>query len=624
MARPQQPAQQTGSIEGSIVKFGTTDPIARAKVTLRPANSANSQAVTADDGGKFAFRDLAPGPYRLTVTRDGYVPGEYGQRSPGSPGVPLSLGSQQQIKDARIALTTTGTISGRITNRYGEPVGNATVQALRYSYQDGRRSLTPSQSIRTNDLGEYRLFWMAPGQYIVSAQGTDTVVVDPGGTIFMTAARGAGPLGPGGPQLGVGGVTQIMVTGGGGGRGGPGGADFFGAAGGAPPVPPPLPPPVAAIDDSNVSLPVYFPGTVDVTAATPVDLRAGGNAGGVNLTLVEAKPVRIRGQVLNGGRPASGAQVSLFLRNNANGALTVRNAPVNNDSGAFEFRNVAPGGYELVATLNGFGPAAMIMNTPLGNAAGVNTANVGVGRGGRVPGAPVLAARTQVDVGNVNLEGVSLLLETGFNMNGRITVEGQSANSTSSLTNVRVQLQADPVIPPLAIPAVTAQADGSFSVEGVIPGSYTLNVIGLPPGTYLKSARLAGIDVLNGGLRVDSSPNGPLDIVLGNSPGSLDATAVDDRQTPVPAVTVALVPASAAQEKRFSIYRSATSDSAGKIHLDNVVPGDYKIYAWESVENGAWTDPNFMRAYQNNGTAVRITEGGHAAIGVRVIPYRPN
>ena len=620
LGQPQQQAQQTGSIEGSVIKFGTTDAIARAKVTLRPSNSPNSQAVTADDGGKFTFRDLAPGQYRVTVTRDGYVGAEYGQRSPGSSGVPINLSAQQQFKDAKIAMVPSGTISGRIVNRYGEPVGNANVQALRYTYQDGRRSLTPFQSIRTNDLGEYRLFWMQPGQYIVSAQGTDSLVVDPGGTIFMTSARGAGPFGgPGGPQLGVGGVTRITVTG-----GGPGPGDVFSGAVPPPLPPPPPPPPGAAVDDSNISLPVYFPGTLDVTAATPIDLRAGGTIGGVNLTVVDAKPVRIRGQVLNGGRPASGAQVSMYQRNNTNGTLTVRSSPVNNDTGAFEFRNVAPGGYELVATLNGFGPGALILNTPLGNSAGLTAANVSIGRGGRVPGAPVMGARSQVDVVNADIEGVSLLLENGFNVNGRVGVEGQSANSNSNLANVRVQLQSDPFIQPLAIPAVTAQADGSFSVEGVTPGTYILTVSGLPPNTYLKSAQLGGVDVLNGGLRIDSSPGGPLDIVLGNSPGSVDVTVVDDRQMPVPAVTVALVPAAAAQEKRYGIYRSATTDASGKIHLDGVVPADYKIYAWESVENGAWTDPNFMRAYPSNGTAIRVVEGGRAAADVRVIPYRLN
>ena len=57
----------------------------------------------------------------------------------------------------------------------------------------------------------------------------------------------------------------------------------------------------------------------------------------------------------------------------------------------------------------------MIVGTPLGNAAGLTAANVGVGSGN--PGRPV-AARVQVDVLNADVEGVSLLLENGFNVNG--------------------------------------------------------------------------------------------------------------------------------------------------------------------------------------------------------------
>ena len=610
----QNPPQQTGSIEGIVLKFGPTDPVARARVQLRPANNPNSQIITADDAGKFAFRDLAPGQYRVTVTRDGYAQAEYGQRSPTSSGVPITLASQQQFRDAKISMVPAGTISGRILNRYGEPAGNVNVQAMRYTYQDGRRTLTTTQTIRTNDLGEYRLFWMTPGQYIISAQGTDPVSVNPGETVMFQTARGAG--GPGGlaaglgAQLGVGGVTQIMITGG----NGPGGAAGRGAA--------PAPPPLNVVDDANLSLPVYYPGTTDVTTATAVDLRAGGNVGGVNLTLVEAKPLKIRGQVLSGGRPAAGAQVSLMLRTSIGGVMNVRTATVNNDTGAFEFRNVAPGGYELIATLNGFGPAAMMMNSPLGAAAGVAAPNIVVGRGGaRNPDAPVMGARVPVDLVSADVEAVSLLLETGFNVGGRVSISGQT--SSNDVSGVRIQLQSDPQIPPLALPAVTPEADGTFSVAGVTPGTYRLSVAALPQNTYLKSARLGGVDILNGGLKIDSAPNGALDIVLGTTPGILDATVVDDRQLPVAAVTVALVP-DAAQQKRYDVYRTATSDSAGRIHLTNVVPGDYRIFAWESVENGAWTDPDFMRAYQNNGTAVHVGEGGQATTNVRLIPYRAN
>ena len=53
-------------------------------------------------------------------------------------------------------------------------------------------------------------------------------------------------------------------------------------------------------------------------------------------------------------------------------------------------------------------------------------------------------------------------------------------------------------------------------------------------------------------------------------------------------------------------------------------PGDYKVFAWEVVEANAWTDPDFLRSYENNGAAVRISEGGRGAADVQVIPYKAN
>ena len=610
---PQPPA--TASIEGIVLRLGTTDAIPRAKVTITQPGS--SQAITADDSGKFVFRNLAAGQYRLSATRDGYVAAEYGQRGPGGSGVPITLAAQQQMKDARIEMSLTGVISGRVLNRFGEPVGNANVQALRYTYQEGRRTLAPSQSIRTNDLGEYRLFWMTPGQYIISAQPVDTLAVDPGGTVFVQAQRGGGGgpalAGALGAQLGVGGVTRITV-------GGAPSPDFIGTA--AVPPPPPPPPPGAVRDDSNLTLPVYYPGTTDVTTATPVDLRSGATVGGINFTVVEARPARIRGQVMNAGRPAAGAQVSIFQRGNTGGTLTVRSNPVS-DTGTFEFRNLAPGSYEIIATLNAPGPGALIVGTPLGNAAGLTAANATIGRGPRVPGAPVMAARTQVDVVNSDVEGVSLLLENGFNVNGKLTSEGRSPND-GALSGIRIQLQSEPNLPPLAIPAVNAEADGTFSITGVSPGNYRISIGAVPRNMYVKSALLGGVDILNtGGIVLEGEPRGALDIILGNSPGSLDSAVVDNRQMPVAGATVVLVPDSA-RRKRYDLFRQATSDSSGRIHLDNVVPGDYKVFAWEVVESNAWTDPDFLRSYESNGVAVRVTEGGRGAADVQVIPYKAN
>jgi hypothetical protein len=345
---------------------------------------------------------------------------------------------------------------------------------------------------------------------------------------------------------------------------------------------------------------------------------------GVNLTVVDVHPVRIRGQVLNGGRPAAGAQVSFYQRSTLSGNLTVRGATAS-DTGTFEFRNVAPGSYEIAATVNAAGPGAVLLGTPLAASAGLTAANVGVGRGGRNPGQPVMGVRVPVDVNSSDIEGISLVLESGYNLAGKITVDGVvSGDVLASLTNVRFQLQADPLIPNLAIPpAANPEADGTFTLAGVTAGTYRLLVAGLPRNMYVKTARFAGVDVYNNGLRIEGDPRGQLDIILGSTPGSLDAVVLDEKQMPESGVTVALVP-DPSQVKRIDMYRNSTTDASGKVHWDGVIPGDYKIYAWEDIETGAWADPEFMRNFDGRGTSVHIDERGRATVNVKVIPYKAN
>src|SRR6185295_12880415 len=90
------------------------------------------------------------------------------------------------IDNIRLVLTATGTISGRVFDNSGEPLANVPVQALKYSYEDGQRTLTQVKIDQTNDLGEFRLFWLPPGQYTISAQPQDgrasmVLMMDAGG-----------------------------------------------------------------------------------------------------------------------------------------------------------------------------------------------------------------------------------------------------------------------------------------------------------------------------------------------------------------------------------------------------------------------------------------------------------
>src|SRR5262245_40083943 len=216
-AAPRQQQQQArpqdrGSIAGYVVKMGTGEPLSKAVVTISAYNSGRNQTYTATTttAGQFAFQNLEPGQYRLSASRNGYVRMEYGARSPNRPGLPISLNTSQKIGDVILQLMPAGTISGRVFDRDGEPLANVNVEALKYSYQEGQRVMNVVQTSRTNDLGEYRLFWLQPGQYFVSATPQDgqrgailnaLAIAGPGiaGNIAdLIANRGGGGAGRGG------------------------------------------------------------------------------------------------------------------------------------------------------------------------------------------------------------------------------------------------------------------------------------------------------------------------------------------------------------------------------------------------------------------------------------------
>jgi hypothetical protein len=46
------------------------------------------------------------------------------------------------------------------------------------------------------------------------------------------------------------------------------------------------------------------------------------------------------------------------------------------------------------------------------------------------------------------------------------------------------------------------------------------------------------------------------------------------------------------------------------------------LYAWESIETGAWQDAGVMRDYESQGRAIHVDEGGNVTIDIVVIPAR--
>lgn len=163
------PANQC-TVQGVVLKAGTGEPLKKATVEMWQEGEPSQVRDAATDGsGHFELKNLDPGQYRLSVQRNGYVRQEYGQAKPEGPGSYLTLSPGQKFSDITIQLIQAAAITGHVYDEDGEPVQGAQVSTLRYVYGNGQRELAHSGGARTNDLGEFRIYGLAPGQYVVEA-----------------------------------------------------------------------------------------------------------------------------------------------------------------------------------------------------------------------------------------------------------------------------------------------------------------------------------------------------------------------------------------------------------------------------------------------------------------------
>jgi protocatechuate 3,4-dioxygenase beta subunit len=161
-------ARGTASIRGRVVD-ATGKPLSRVEV--RASGPGNQQANGLTDGsGRYELDGLPAGTYTVIATKANYVRTSWGEPRPEGPGKRITLADGQKLDNINLSLKRGGVVTGKIVDEFGDPVTDVFVSAMRYQYVQGTRRLMPSgRSGPTNDLGEYRLYGLSPGQYYVSA-----------------------------------------------------------------------------------------------------------------------------------------------------------------------------------------------------------------------------------------------------------------------------------------------------------------------------------------------------------------------------------------------------------------------------------------------------------------------
>jgi Carboxypeptidase regulatory-like domain len=226
---------QAPSVSGSVVRADTSEPVAQVRVLLTKVDGGlnNAIVVTTDGRGRFAARDVPAGTYRIFATHDDFVRAE---------STPIVTGPDQAVRDVTLRMTPTGVITGRTIDEYGDPVAKVFVRAvLKDAVYEGQ----------TNDLGEYLLFGLPPGRYVVSATPYTAPRLEGGMYITPTPP---GPYSRGEGQF-MAQLTQLLKAG-----------QFIH--------------PMALA--RQVYARVYYPGVTDPADATPLEVKPGATVSGVD------------------------------------------------------------------------------------------------------------------------------------------------------------------------------------------------------------------------------------------------------------------------------------------------------------------------------------------------------
>ena len=169
------PRTATATIRGHVTAADTGQPIRRAQVRLTQIYppftplSIVGRAVMTDADGAYEFTALPAGRYNLFISKAGYVGAPWGQQRTGEGGKPIDAAAGQTIDHVDFALQRGGVITGRIFDEFGEPLSGIQVSVMRSQPMNGQRQLMAMSSEQTNDLGEFRIYGLAPGQYYVQA-----------------------------------------------------------------------------------------------------------------------------------------------------------------------------------------------------------------------------------------------------------------------------------------------------------------------------------------------------------------------------------------------------------------------------------------------------------------------
>jgi len=169
---------QRFKIAGIVVNTITGAPLERVKVSV--ADTRNRMRVigmaTREDG-HFEFADLPPGKFALQGSKRGYITSSYEQHEQYS--TAIVTGPDFSTDKLVLRLMPMAMIQGHVLDEAGEPVRSARVTLYMENHREGMSRVTTAGSATTDDRGYFDIELLRPGTYFASVNAKPWYAVYP-------------------------------------------------------------------------------------------------------------------------------------------------------------------------------------------------------------------------------------------------------------------------------------------------------------------------------------------------------------------------------------------------------------------------------------------------------------
>ncbi len=325
----------------------------------------------------------------------------------------------------------------------------------------------------------------------------------------------------------------------------------------------------------------FYPGMASAAAAQRVRLASGATLTAVDFPLRGASRVSVRGRLIDpDDSPLATASVTMSPESVEGLALGTGQAALIRPDGIFEFSNVSPGNYRLVAS--------------------ARTVRAG----------PALFASFRLEVQNEDISNAVLFFNQGANLFGQVEIAGSGAQPPPVLTGLWVSAPMADGSLGSGLTRSQVLENGSFSLASP-EGNRVIRLEGLPTPWSLEAVLYQGRDIIDVPFALRSGQERErIRLILTDRASRLVGVVQDEDGNAITERAIVALPVNSAYWRPGSRHIQLTyPDTSGRYEIVGLPAGVYLVAAIAGISAGDLYDLAIFQEIAAAGTEALVEAG---------------